>query len=93
MARNRHVAADFRRPQAVAAPSPWGVPCASCGHTRLVHHGDRHTGRCMSLACVIDLVRGWSTASRCTEFVGTRVDDEGPPIPDDPIVAPEATRP
>lgn len=92
MARKRHVADDFRRPAVVAAPSPWGAQCASCNHVQLIHQGERHTGRCMSLGCVIDFVRGWSTASRCTEFVGPRI-DEDPPIPDDPTVPAEATRP
>lgn len=63
----------------------WGPPCGRCEHAQLVHRGPKHDGPCASLWCAIDLVRGWSTTSRCEGYVGA--DAQTPP----PSILPSAT--
>lgn len=64
--------------QAQATPS-WGPTCQGCGCVRLVHRGPAHDGQCASLYCAVDLVRGWSTTSRCGGYVGGDEEQTPPP--------------
>ena len=46
----------------------WDDGCV-CGHSRLVHGGTAHDGRCWAMSCAVEIVAGRASASRCERYV------------------------